>query len=1048
MDNRFSNIDNEIETSIKATGKKLVKRIQAETETFIHSKWWEAQVLEWCLRDNFLKPRILKFIDAFPALKTPQQIVSHLREYFPESEHRLPIPLRLGVSASKIPFLTSRALSAIVNLSVTRIAKQFIAGSTAEEAFKAVKSLREEKMSFTFDILGEATTSEAQAEAYMKSYIGLIHDLSGLLKGSEWKHSTAQELYPINVSLKLSSLYSQFDPSDADGTCAAVKARLREIFRVAKECKAFINIDMEQYYYRDLTVKIFKDILEEKEFSDFSGAGLVVQAYLKDSGEMVEDLLGWAKEHKKDLSIRLVRGAYWDYEIIQAKQKGWPVPVFTWKWETDANFELLSRVLLENKDIVRTAIGTHNIRSIANAIALAMSLNIPSDRIEFQLLYGMGDPIKKAIVSMDFSLRVYIPFGELIPGMGYLVRRLLENSSNVSFLMQSFSHSLDEEALLQNPLLHKPNNLKTTMSLHGTEEYENFHRVRRPDATQDSGRSPDLPFTERTQEITGVEKGDSSEKELFENEPDTDFSKAKNRECMADALKALQTDLSEKPFSIPLIIGGEKVYAQEVMESLNPSDSREVIGRVSKAKPEHAEMALDAASKAFSSWQYTTADERARYLFAAAEIMRKIRYELVALEVFEVGKNWKEADADVAEAIDYLNYYACEMLRLKEPRILQHIPGETNEYIYRPRGVGVVISPWNFPLAILTGMASAGIVAGNTVILKPAEQSSVIASKLAEIFLAAGLPNGVINFLPGAGEEAGEYLVQNPRISFIAFTGSREVGIHINTVASQVKEGQEGIIKIIAEMGGKNAIIIDSDADLDEAVRGTLASAFGYQGEKCSACSRVIIHESLYDIFLNRIVESAKSIKIGNPLDPGIIIGPLIDSDAFRKVSRYIEIGKKEARLVLETGKEFLPATGNFIGPAIFADVSPDSTIAQEEIFGPVLAVIRARDFDSAIDIANSTKYALTGGLFSRNPEHIRIAKERFKVGNLYINRKITGAIVGRQPFGGFKMSGIGSKAGGPDYLLQFMTPVTITENTLRHGFAPDVDSNGVSEKK
>ena len=1041
MDNRFSEIDRELESSIKSIGKKLFSRIQAETETFIHSKWWEAQVLEWCLRDDFLKTRILKFIDVFPSLKTPQQVIAHLREYFPESEHRLPIPLRLGVSASKIPFLTSRALSSIVNLSVTKIAKQFIAGSTAEEAFEAVKSLREENMSFTFDVLGEATTSEAQAEAYMKSYINLIHDLSRLLRESAWKHSSTQELYPINVSLKLSSLYSQFDPADADGTGMAVKVRLQEIFRSAKENNAFINIDMEQYCYRDLTVKIFKEILEEREFSGFNGAGLVVQAYLQDSREMVEDLLGWAKNHKKDLSIRLVRGAYWDYEIIQAKQKGWPVPVFTEKWETDANFELLTEILLKNNNLVRTAIGTHNIRSIAHAIALATHLNIPSDRIEFQLLYGMGDPIKKAIVSMDFPLRVYIPFGELIPGMGYLVRRLLENSSNVSFLMQSFSHSLDEDVLLQNPLFHKPNNLKTTMSLHGTEEYENFHRVRKPDADINhggSGRSPDLPFTEKTQEIRGVEKRDGSKEVPFRNEPDTDFSKAKNREVMVKALKALQADLSKNPFSVPLIIDGEKVYAQEVMESLNPSDPREVIGRVSKGKPEHGEMAIDAASKAFLSWQYTAADERAKYLFMAAELMRKIRYELSALEVLEVGKNWKEADADVAEAIDYLNYYASEMLRLDEPRILQYIPGETNEYLYRPRGVGVVISPWNFPLAILTGMASASIVTGNTVILKPAEQSSVIASKLAEIFLEAGLPRGVINFLPGVGEEAGEYLVQSTRISFIAFTGSREVGIHINTVASQVKEGQDGIKRIIAEMGGKNAIIIDCDTDLDEAVRGTLASAFGYQGEKCSACSRVIIHESIYDLFLNRLVESAKSIKIGNPVDPGVIIGPLIDSDAFQRVSRYIEIGKKEAYLVLETKKEVLPKTGHFIGPTIFADVSPDSTIAQEEIFGPVLAVVRARNFDNSINIANNTKYALTGGLYSRNPEHIKIARERFKVGNLYINRKITGAIVGRQPFGGFKMSGIGSKAGGPDYLLQFMTPVTITENTLRHGFAAD----------
>lgn len=1011
MSNNHPEINSQLEKSIKSTGKKLFKRIKEKTETFLHSKRWESQVLEWCMKDNFLKTKILRFIDVFPALKTPKQVIRYLREYFPDPEHRLPIPLRIGVSATKLSFLTSRALFSVVNIGVTKMAKQFIPGSTAEQAFDVIKNLEKENMDFTIDILGEATTSELQADVYMKRYIDLIRELSGFFQRESGK-TDADKPYPLNVSIKLSSLYSQFNPVDPEGTGKEVKERLRKILRVAKEFNTFVNIDMEQYCYRDLTIKIFKEIFEEDEFSGFEGAGLVVQAYLKDSGRMVDDILSWVRnDRRKGFTIRLVRGAYWDYEVISARQKGWEIPVFTQKWETDANFERIAETLLRNSDIVRTAIASHNLRSIAHAIAMATFFNIPEDRVEFQLLYGMGDPIKKAIVSMDFPVKVYIPFGELIPGMGYLVRRLLENSSNVSFLMQSFTHSLNEENLLQNPLLHKSKNLPITKT------DEKIHRGSRPDADindGDSGSSPDLPFS---------------------SEPLTDFSKEENRNHMEKALTSVRKNLSEE---YPLVIDGKKIYTRDKILSLNPSDPDEVIGKVSKATKEHAELAINAALKSFKSWQYVPAIERSAYLRSAAEIMRKIRFELAALEVFEVGKNWEEADADIAEAIDYLEYYAAEMNRLEKPRILQHILGETNQYLYRPRGAGVVIAPWNFPVAILTGMTAAAVVAGNTVVMKPAEQSCVTAFKLMEILTEAGLPPGVVNYLSGIGEEVGEYLVRHPKTSFIAFTGSHEVGTYINRIASEVREGQEGIKRVVAEMGGKNAIIVDDDADIDDAVKGTLASAFGFQGQKCSACSRVIVLESIYEDFLRKLAESAKSIKIGNPVQPAVTIGPLIDEEAFNKVKRYIEAGKKEGQIVLETEKAKLPQKGYFVGPTIFTDVNPDSVIAQEEIFGPVLAVIKAENFSKAIDIANSTKYALTGGLYSRSPEHVRVARERFQAGNFYINRKITGAIVCRQPFGGFKMSGIGSKAGGPDYLLQFMIPITITENTLRHGFAAE----------
>jgi RHH-type proline utilization regulon transcriptional repressor/proline dehydrogenase/delta 1-pyrroline-5-carboxylate dehydrogenase len=404
--------------------------------------------------------------------------------------------------------------------------------------------------------------------------------------------------------------------------------------------------------------------------------------------------------------------------------------------------------------------------------------------------------------------------------------------------------------------------------------------------------------------------------------------------------------------------------------------------------------------------------------------------------VYECGKGWREADADVCEAIDFCEYYAASAERLQGRGV--DVPGEENRFVYRPRGVAAVIAPWNFPLAILTGMTTAALVTGNTVVMKPAEQSSIVGAQLMEIFREVGLPPGVLNFLPGPGETVGAALVEHPAVAIIAFTGSRQVGLAINARAAQVSLSTHvGVKRVIAEMGGKNAIVVDDDADLDEAVQGVVKSAFGYQGQKCSACSRAIVLAGVHDTFLARLVEATRSLSIGPAEDPGNRLGPVIDEESRQRILKYIELGRKEAREALRMDVGKLAEEGFYVGPHVFSEVKPDARIAQEEIFGPVLAVLRAPDLDQAIRLANSTDYALTGGIFSRSPANIDRARHEIQVGNLYINRPITGALVGRQPFGGFKMSGIGSQAGGPDYLLQFVIPRTITENTLRRGFAP-----------
>jgi RHH-type proline utilization regulon transcriptional repressor/proline dehydrogenase/delta 1-pyrroline-5-carboxylate dehydrogenase len=492
--------------------------------------------------------------------------------------------------------------------------------------------------------------------------------------------------------------------------------------------------------------------------------------------------------------------------------------------------------------------------------------------------------------------------------------------------------------------------------------------------------------------------------------------------------------------TFPPVIDNQPVNTADFIASLNPSHKRQVVGRWGKASAEQARQALDAAARAFPAWRDTPLERRAQYLRDAAGVLRRRRFELAAWEVYECAKGWREADADLAEAIDFCDFYAQDMLRLAVPR-LRNVPGEDNAYFYEPRGVAVVIAPWNFPLAILCGMTTAALVAGNTVVMKPAEQSSVVGAKLIEVFQEVGLPAGVLNYLPGIGEEVGPVLVQSPQTALIAFTGSLKVGLLINRQAAETPPGQLHVKRVIAEMGGKNAIIVDEDADMDEAVVGVIDSAFGYVGQKCSACSRVIVPESKYDAFLTRLVEATRSLAVGPAEDPGFKVGPVIDEEAYRRLLGAIEKGKQEARLVYAGNVGALADEGYYVAPHVFAGVPPDSSLARDEFFGPVLAVLKVRDLDEAIRVANEVSYALTGGLYSRSPANIARVKRDFRVGNLYINRKITGALVDRQPFGGFKLSGIGSKAGGPDYLLQFVLPRTITENTLRRGFAPEASA-------
>ncbi len=510
----------------------------------------------------------------------------------------------------------------------------------------------------------------------------------------------------------------------------------------------------------------------------------------------------------------------------------------------------------------------------------------------------------------------------------------------------------------------------------------------------------------------------------YKHEPFTDLNDEQNRADYKAALKKVESELGK---DYPLVIGGEKVYTDDKLVSVNPANKEQVIGRASMATKEHVEKAMDAAKKAFGEWKKWTAEERAEVLFKAAAIARRRKHEISAWMSFEANKPWGQADADTAEGIDFMEYYGRQMMRFGEGREINDRPGENNTFFYQPLGPGVVIPPWNFAFAIVCGTTVGPVVAGNPVLMKPSENTPVIAYKMVEILEEAGLPKGVVNFLPGDPADIGDYLVDHKDTHFINFTGSRATGTRIYKRASEVHEGQTHLKRVVAEMGGKDTIIVDNDADLDLAAKSIVDSAFGFQGQKCSACSRAIIHQDVYDEVLEKAVELAKDISVGNPGEEDIYMGAVVNQKQFDKIKEYIELGKQDGELAF--GGETDDSKGYFIYPTIIKDLDPESRIMQEEIFGPVVGFSKAKDFDELLDIANNTEYALTGAVISNNRAHLNRARYEFEVGNLYFNRGCTGSIVGYQPFGGYKMSGTDAKAGGPDYLLNFLAPKTISES-------------------
>jgi RHH-type proline utilization regulon transcriptional repressor/proline dehydrogenase/delta 1-pyrroline-5-carboxylate dehydrogenase len=981
------------EPEVQALARLILERTRPPWHRRVAQRFdLDDRLLAWAVTRPEFKVALFRFVDVFPAATDRREVVAHLREYLdtPASPVSVRRALRLAGALPGGERLLARATAAGIH----RMARRFIVGSDPGDAVRGLQALWDAGFASTVDLLGEKTVTERDADRYAARVAALLRVLAAA--AAVWPERPLLEHDPwgrvprVNVSVKPSAIAPLLRPTTLRAGLRQARARLDPILELAREVGATVVLDGEHDELKDPTLALLREICGA--WPDGPQLGCVVQAYRRDAEDDLRSLLGWsAATLAAPMSVRLVKGAYWDVETVHARAEGWPSPVWTVKATTDARYEHLTRVLIGAAGDVRPALAGHNARSLAHGIVAARAAGLPEGALELQVLHGMAEPLHAALRDLGERVRVYAPVGALAPGMAYLVRRLLENTSNESFVRHHFLEHVDVEEAIAAP---------------------------RPPAS-------DTPAAAETPGHAGP----------FRNEPHAELRRSAVQARLAGAVRRLDASL---PIAAPVLVGGDDRTTPRSITSVDPAHPGTVVCTSGMAGAAEVDEALARSAGAAARWAAAGFEARARVLADAAAIMRAERDDLTALVVREAGKPLAEADADTCEAIDFLEYYARRAGELAAGRALPEVPGERNHYWYQPRGVAVVIAPWNFPLAIPTGMVSAALAAGNPVVLKPAEQTPGIARRLVEILLQAGVLPDALHCLPGTGEEIGPLLVEDPRTALVAFTGSRAVGLEIVQRAAVTRPGQRHVKRVIAEMGGKNAIVIDADADLDEAVPEVVQSAFGYAGQKCSAAARAVVHARIYDAFVERLIGATELVPVGDPADPGTVCGPLIDADARERVLRYQERAVREGEVLVQ--RRDLPAEGWYVGPTVVAVDDPAASVACDEIFGPLLAVLRAADFDDAIRLANLTDYALTAGVFSRTPSHLERAAHELRAGNVYLNRGITGAMVGRHPFGGYGLSGVGSKAGGPDYLLQFVEPRSVSENTIRQGFPADTE--------
>ncbi|MDR9502175.1 MAG: proline dehydrogenase family protein [Desulfurivibrionaceae bacterium] len=981
-----------INRRISEVGKQYWQRMKGEMPTLFDSRSWQGQIRDWVMDDEAFRVDAFRFIDVLPGLHSTAAMASHVQDYLLGQERKLPVMVRSVLSMASGGIAAPLATRAI-RANITEMARRFICEREGRGAISLFKKLAHNNLAFTADILGAATTSDEEADRYLQDYLNLIAQLAKAAK--EWPEN--DQLYsspsgPVpraHISVKISALDPYLDAADHQGSVARLKERLLPLLRAARRHHVFINFDLQQWAGHHITYDLFEALACHPDFLDWPHLGLVIQAYLKTAGSDCERLLELSKRRGTPFTVRLVKGAYWDYEVVHARQNGFPCPVYTNKARTDASYEHLTAKLIDNQELITPAFASHNLRSLVHALVLAEEHGLPRHAFELQMLHGMAEPQHRVLAEDGYRLRIHAPMGALVPGMAYLVRRLLESTSKSGFLRQSYHEGVAIATMLTAP---------------------------------DPG--PEMAAEE------GLVRGDLNSP--FCNVNLLDFSDSQVRSRMAASLEAIRERL---PLVVPLVVDG-RMKNRALQKHLSPNDPALVVAEVSQTSRPQARRAVAVAKEAFAAWRDRPMVERAQYLATLAGILEKDRFELAALLAHEVGRPRREADGDVAQAIDFCRYYARQALLELLPKKQGNMNGEENSLFYEGRGPCLVIASWGFPLASLCGMTAAALVAGNTVLIKPAGAASATAFAFYLRLLKAGLPPQVVQFLPGSGAEIGDFLVEHADICQIAFAGSTKVGLGIIARAGQTRAGQKEVKRVVSEMGGKNAIIVDEDADMDVALKGVMESAFSYAGQHCSACSRLILVGDIAAAFLPRLLDACRSLPMAPATDPACRLGPVISQAAQHRLGQLIATPPQGARLLF-AGEARSP--GYFVPPAIFEVARADHQLMQEGVCGPLLTVMRVADFKSALEVANSTHFALTGALFSRSPRNMEAARRHFKVGTLYLNRGCTGARVQGQPFGGFGLSGTGTKAGGPGYLQRFCNPRCISENTMRSGFTPDL---------
>lgn len=989
------------ESRVMKTGLDLFKMVEKEKPSLFKKDFWTGRIMDWAMKDEAFKVQMFRFVDVFPCLNRPESVARHLQQYFCRPEHNFPKAVQFGLKMVSPDSLTAKVAAKTISKNIHSMGKQFIVGSSLDQAAPVMEKMRKKGFPWVMKILKEEVKSVREEEAFVKDQIEFFDNFQKISK--QWKplgvdknEMDWNDTPKCVMSVMVSSLYAQY----MDKACAfehsleKAKMRLRPVLRKAKEINACLMLDMEHLPLRELTLETFKSILEEPEFKGYPHVGIVYQAYLRDAEQPFEDLVKWVKKRRQPIHIRLVKGAFWDEEVTRAKQDNIPVPVFTRKCDTDAMFEKLTRRILGNHDLITFKCASHNIRSISHAVETAKDLKVPENRFEIQMLFGMAENLRAALGKAGYRVRLYAPIGEVIPGMAYLVRRLLENTSNESFLRQSFSDGIEKETLLASPV-----------KLAGTSAPE---------------QQPEKPGS-----------FDYNGNKDFENEPPLSWI-SQARQSMKKALEKIK---ASSPETVLLKIGGKQQDSGKYFDSVNPNDPDQILAKVARAGENEMDQAVRAAGECCESWAATKPEKRCQILLKAGSIIREKRFDLAAMAVLEAGITWNHAQAEVNRAVDFLEFYEREMIHLSGLQSLSSKPGESGMLLYEPRGVAAVITGFQRPVSIPAGNLAAALVTGNRVVFQPAFQTPVTGYMIAEIFEQAGLPQGVLNVVSAQTSNPGQYLAGHKDIDLVCFTGSSRAGLKVLEKTYSRMDLSRAVKKSILALTGNNAVIVDDDADLDAAVSGIVDSAFGFQGQKESSCSRLIVLEEIYDKCVEKIRDAADSIDMGAVEDARNSFGAMIDETAVKDVETVIAAGKKQGTTILE--KRSLQKKGYCAPLAIFGEILPEHSLAKESVTGAVLAVMKAKDFDDALKIANNSQYALTGGVYSRNPGNIEKACTGFKTGNLYINGSIADALPGRHPFGGFLLSGDGSKTGGKDYLKQFMVCRTIVENTFRSGFAP-----------